>query len=52
MKDTELFNKTRQIIPWATQTNAKRPKQFMQDTMPLFFDKGKGIRLIDNHGNA
>jgi len=50
MKDRILFEEVRKIIPWSTQTNAKRPKQFMGETMPLFIDRAKGIKMWDSEG--
>ena len=45
-----MFQKTLNIIPWGTQTNAKRPYPFFNETMPKFLDRGKGCRLWDMEG--
>lgn len=50
MREQTLFDQTIQITPWATQTNAKRPKPFMEDTMPLFIKGAKGTRMTDSLG--
>ena len=50
MDDRQLQGEVRKIIPWATQTNAKRPKQFMGETMPLFIERGKGIKTWSSDG--
>lgn len=43
------FQDALKIIPWGTQTNAKRPyAQF--DDMPKFIERGKGCRLWDMEG--
>lgn len=52
MLEQELYNRAIQITPWATQTNAKRPKPYMEDTMPLFITRAKGTRMTDTLGNT
>jgi glutamate-1-semialdehyde 2,1-aminomutase len=46
----QLFQDTLKIIPWGTQTNAKRPYPFFDATMPKFLERGKGCRLWDMEG--
>ncbi len=46
----QLFEKACALIPWGTQTNAKRPIPFFQETMPKFIERGKGCRLWDMEG--
>src|SRR5512140_3725510 len=46
----ELFQKALRLIPWGTQTNAKRPYPFFEDTMPKYIERGKGCRLWDMEG--
>jgi glutamate-1-semialdehyde 2,1-aminomutase len=46
----EYFERALRLIPWGTQTNAKRPYPFFQETMPKFIERGKGCRLWDMEG--
>ena len=46
----ELFEEALRLIPWGTQTNAKRPYGFFRETMPSFIVRGKGCRLWDMEG--
>jgi len=46
----EHFEKALRLIPWGTQTNAKRPIPFFNETMPKFIERGKGCRLWDMEG--
>ena len=50
MNDRLLVKEINKIIPWSTQTNAKRPKKFMGETMPLFIERGKGIKCVSSDG--
>lgn len=43
----ELYEKALGLIPWATQTNAKRWDNKMLPDRPPFIKKGKGCRLWD-----
>lgn len=52
MLEQELYDRAIQVTPWATQTNAKRPKPFMEETMPLFITKAKGTRMTDTRSNT
>lgn len=45
-----LFEEALKLIPWGTQTNAKRPIPFFNETMPKFIERGKGCRLWDMEG--
>lgn len=45
-KHQQYFHKAQALIPWATQTNAKRHKP-EQDPMPPFIDRGLGCRIWD-----
>jgi len=49
-KDREQFDKARQVIPWGTQTNAKRPVEEFEGAMPFFIEKAKGCRIWDIDG--
>ncbi len=44
------YQKARELIPWGTQTNSKRPYPFFDETMPKYIDRGKGCRLWDLDG--
>jgi glutamate-1-semialdehyde 2,1-aminomutase len=44
------FEEALRLIPWGTQTNAKRPYPFFNDTMPKFIVRGKGCRIWDMEG--
>jgi glutamate-1-semialdehyde aminotransferase len=44
------FQEALKLIPWGTQTNAKRPYPFFEETMPKFIARGKGCRLWDMEG--
>jgi glutamate-1-semialdehyde 2,1-aminomutase len=44
------FAEALKLIPWGTQTNAKRPFPAFDETMPKFIVRGKGCRLWDMEG--
>ena len=44
------FEEALRLIPWGTQTNAKRPLPFFSGTMPKFIVRGKGCRIWDMEG--
>jgi glutamate-1-semialdehyde aminotransferase len=44
------FEEALRLIPWGTQTNAKRPYPFFDETMPKFIVRGKGCRIWDMEG--
>jgi len=46
----EYFERALKLIPWGTQTNAKRPTPFFQETQPKFIERGKGCRVWDMEG--
>jgi glutamate-1-semialdehyde 2,1-aminomutase len=46
----EHFQRALRVIPWGTQTNAKRPYPAFEETMPKFIVRGKGCRLWDMEG--
>lgn len=46
----QIFDRAIELIPWGTQTNAKRPIPFFSETMPKFIERGKGCRLWDVDG--
>jgi len=44
------FEEALRYIPWGTQTNAKRPYPYFEETMPKFIVRGKGCRIWDMEG--
>jgi glutamate-1-semialdehyde aminotransferase len=44
------FQEALRLIPWGTQTNAKRPYAQFDETMPKFIERGKGCRIWDMEG--
>jgi glutamate-1-semialdehyde aminotransferase len=44
------FQEALRIIPWGTQTNAKRPFPAFDETMPKYIERGKGCRIWDMDG--
>jgi len=44
------FEEALRLIPWGTQTNAKRPYPAFDDVMPKYIVRGKGCRLWDMEG--
>lgn len=46
----ELFARALKLIPWGTQTNAKRPYPQFEPTMPKYILRGKGCRIWDMEG--
>ena len=44
------FDEALKLIPWGTQTNAKRPYPYFQGAMPKFITRGKGCRIWDMEG--
>ncbi len=46
-KNRKHYERALQIIPWATQTNAKRLNAGCQETMPPFIKRADGCRMWD-----
>ena len=46
----QAFEKALRLMPWGTQTNAKRPIPVFNETMPKFIERGRGCRLWDLDG--
>jgi len=44
------FREALKLIPWGTQTNAKRPYPDFDETMPKYIVRGKGCRIWDMDG--
>ncbi len=44
------FEEALRLIPWGTQTNAKRPFPAFDETMPKYIERGKGCRIWDIDG--
>jgi glutamate-1-semialdehyde 2,1-aminomutase len=51
-RNTELFQRSLNTIPWGTQTNAKRHDPAMGEAMPHFIDRADGCRMIDVDGRS
>jgi glutamate-1-semialdehyde aminotransferase len=47
---SRLYERARELMPWGTQTNAKRPLDALADDMPLFFERADGCRLQTPEG--
>ena len=50
-RSDEHFKEALKLIPWGTQTNAKRPFPAFDETMPKYIERGKGCRIWDVDGN-
>lgn len=46
-----LYTRATELMPWGTQTNAKRPSALQQVHAPLFFERGEGCRLQSVDGD-
>src|SRR5262249_24176672 len=51
-ESTQLFERARGLIPAATQTLAKGPRQHVLGVAPKFLARGKGARVWDVDGNS
>ena len=49
-RSDEHFKEALKLIPWGTQTNAKRPFPDFDETMPKYIERGKGCRIWDIEG--
>src|SRR5205823_5892992 len=49
-KSTKLRERAEAVIPWGTQTNAKRPTGPLADVLPAFIERGRGCRIVDPDG--
>ncbi|MBI2298940.1 MAG: aminotransferase class III-fold pyridoxal phosphate-dependent enzyme [Armatimonadetes bacterium] len=47
----DLWERARQVIPMATQTHSKAPREALRGIEPCFIERGKGCRLWDIDGN-
>ncbi|MEM1270200.1 MAG: aminotransferase class III-fold pyridoxal phosphate-dependent enzyme, partial [Bacteroidota bacterium] len=47
-----LFQRALQLMPWGTQTNAKRPRAGLEGAEPLFAERAEGCRFWDTEGRA
>ena len=45
-----LYKRARHLMPWGTQTNAKRPVEALAGEMPRFFERADGCRLQTPEG--
>ncbi|MFQ5570819.1 MAG: aspartate aminotransferase family protein [Rhodothermales bacterium] len=46
----QLYERARQLMPWGTQTNAKRPDESLAGIMPFFIERAEGCRVQDVDG--
>jgi glutamate-1-semialdehyde 2,1-aminomutase len=51
-RNTELYQRSLNTIPWGTQTNAKRHDPAMGEAMPHFIDHADGCRMVDVDGRS
>ncbi len=51
MDSRSLYQSARRLMPWGTQTNAKRLPAALADNMPPFFDRADGCRLRTPEGD-
>jgi glutamate-1-semialdehyde 2,1-aminomutase len=49
-RSEQLFERARQLMPWGTQTNAKRPDPAHAGAMPFFIERADGCRIQDVDG--
>jgi glutamate-1-semialdehyde aminotransferase len=49
-KSVRHYQEALKIIPWGTQTNAKRPVDAFAGIMPFYIKRGKGCRIWDIDG--
>jgi len=49
-RNTAYLEAAREIIPWGTQTNAKRHHAEMGEAMPAFIERANGCRMWDLEG--
>ena len=49
-KNDELWERALSVIPWGTQTNAKRVVPALADEMPAFIERARGCRIWDADG--
>lgn len=49
-KSFEFFEEAKQLVPGGV-LGARKPSDFIEGEYPIFFEKGKGCRLIDVDGN-
>lgn len=46
----QLYERARRLMPWGTQTNAKRPDASLAGIMPFFIERADGCRIQDVDG--
>ena len=52
MSDSGLFKRATELIPWGSQTNAKRHDPELGDLQPHFIERAEGCRIYDTDGKA
>ncbi|NND71977.1 MAG: aminotransferase class III-fold pyridoxal phosphate-dependent enzyme, partial [Rhodothermales bacterium] len=50
--EDSLIDRALELIPWGTQTNAKRHIPEMGDAMPHFIESASGCRVVDTEGKS
>ena len=50
MKGQDLYKKGRKLIPGGTQLLSKRPEMFLPGLWPAYYEKAKGVSIIDLDG--
>ncbi|MAI06762.1 MAG: aminotransferase class III [Alphaproteobacteria bacterium TMED87] len=51
-KGTQAYNNAKEIIPGGTQLLSKRPEMFLPNGWPVYYERAKGITIIDLDGNS
>lgn len=49
-QSAQWHDRARRVIPWGTQTNAKRPDERFAGVMPYFVERAEGCRIQDVDG--
>ena len=49
-KNAEWWARAEEVIPWGTQTNAKRLVPALSEEMPAFIERAEGCRIVDVDG--
>ena len=50
LKNAEWWARAQAVIPWGTQTNAKRLASELSEEMPAFIERAEGCRIVDVDG--
>jgi len=52
MKGYELYQRAKKLIPGGTQLLSKRPEMFLPNHWPSYYNKARGVEVVDLDGNA